>query len=169
MHHDTYVFEEEKLRWDSTASKLIQPLKKIFFWKKQTNQDAADVIWISLLSKTHCRTFPSQCSYRTIYKSGHWRRKSWSGTMAGFIRAGTIMHKSAQSGSIWSSLLCPQRSQRASADLTKLGWVRLGHFLCVLWILGISLISTQWATGPAHTGSLHCQGEDYIQNRQQQR
>lgn len=138
---------------------------------------------ISLLSQTHCRTtdwnirfvivygttFPKPMLIQNHLQGGHWRRKSWSDTMVGFIRAGTVMHNSAQSGSIWSSLLCPQRSQRASADLTKLGWVRLGHFLCVLWILGISLISTQCATGPAHTGSLHCQGEDYIQNRQQQR
>lgn len=51
--------------------------------------------------------------------------------MVGFIRAGTVMHNSAQSGSIWSGLLCPQWSQPASADLTKLSWVSLGHFLCV--------------------------------------
>lgn len=52
--------------------------------------------------------------------------------MAGFITAGTVMYNSAQSGAIWFSLLCPQQSQPASADLTKLGWVSLGHFLCVL-------------------------------------
>ena len=83
--------------------------------------------------------------------------------MAGFIRAGTLVHHSAQSGSIWSGLLCPQRSLRAPVDLTELGWVRSGHFLCVLGILGIWLISAQRAAGPAaHTGSLHCQREDYI-------
>lgn len=52
--------------------------------------------------------------------------------MAGFITAGTVMYNTAQSGAIWSSLLYPQQSQPASADLTKLGWVSLGHFLCAV-------------------------------------
>lgn len=40
-----------------------------------------------------------------------------------------MMSRSAQSGSIWSNLLCPQS---ASLNQSKLGQVRLGHFLCVL-------------------------------------
>lgn len=51
--------------------------------------------------------------------------------MSGFISAGTEMHNSAQSGSIWSSLLCPQWSQQVSVALTMLGQV--GSLpLCVL-------------------------------------
>lgn len=82
--------------------------------------------------------------------------------MAGFVRAATVMHNSAQSGSSSSSLLLDP----LWTDLTKVGLGQLGSLpLCAVNLGGIWLISTQRATGPAQTGSLRCQGEDYIQNR----
>lgn len=77
-----------------------------------------------------------------------WRKEK-SNTMGGFITTGKL-NNYAQSGSIWSRPLSPQWSKPQSVDLTKLVWVSLGHFRCVLGSLGISLISTQWNRPRSH-------------------
>lgn len=64
---------------------------------------------------------------------------------------------------VWFHLLCPHS---ASLNPPKLGQVRLGHFLCVLGIFGICVISTQWAKAAAPSGSLRCQGQDRQRPRQ---